>query len=69
MGSGSCGVTALMLGFKFVGVELYEKNIFTSERVLSEGQESFDQESLNSLLEDYRPSDESNDLNDIPQAA
>lgn len=66
MGSGSCGVTALMLGFKFVGVELYEKNIRTSERVLSEGQESFDQESLNSLLEDYRPSDETND---IPQAA
>lgn len=66
MGSGSCGVTSLMLGFKFVGVELYEKNIRTSERVLSEGQESFDQESLNSLLEDYLPSDESND---IPQAA
>jgi DNA modification methylase len=66
MGSGSCGVTALMLGFKFVGVELYEKNILTSKRVLSEGQESFDQESLNSLLEDYSPSDETND---IPQAA
>ena len=66
MGSGSCGVTALLLGFKFVGVELYEKNIQTSTRVLSESQESFDQESLNSLLEDYRPSDESND---IPQAA
>lgn len=69
MGSGSCGVTSLLLGFKFVGVELYEKNILTSERVLSEGQESFDQESLNSLLEDYRPSDKSNDKNDIPQAA
>jgi DNA modification methylase len=66
MGSGSCGVTALLLGFKFVGVELYEKNIQTSTRVLSESQESFDQKSLNSLLEDYRPSDETND---IPQAA
>jgi DNA modification methylase len=66
MGSGSCGVTALLLGFKFVGVELYEKNIQTSTRVLSESQESFNEESLNSLLEDYRPSDETND---IPQAA
>jgi DNA modification methylase/uncharacterized ParB-like nuclease family protein len=66
MGSGSCGVTALLLGFKFVGVELYEKNIQTSTRVLSESEESFNQESLNSLFEDYRPSDETND---IPQAA
>ena len=53
MGSGSCGVTALLLGFKFVGVELYEKNITTAERILSEGQESFDEESLNSLLDDF----------------
>jgi len=66
MGSGSCGVTALLLGFKFVGVELYEKNIQTSTRVLSDSQESFDKESLNSLLEDYRPADESDN---IPQAA
>jgi hypothetical protein len=47
-------------------VELYEKNIQTSTRVLSESEESFNQESLNSLFEDYRPSDETND---IPQAA
>ncbi len=66
MGSGSCGVTALLLGFKFVGVELYEKNIQTSTRVLSDSQESFNEESLNSLLEEYRPSEESDD---IPQAA
>lgn len=69
MGSGSCGVTSLFLGFKFVGVELYEKNIQTSTRVLSESQESFNKESLNSLLEDYRPSDESEDFTEISQAA
>lgn len=54
MGSGSCGVTALQLGFKFVGVELYEKNIITAERILTEGQESFDEEALNSLYEDFQ---------------
>ena len=37
MGSGSCGVTALTLGFRFVGVELYEKNIVTAERILRDG--------------------------------
>ena len=36
MGSGSCGVTALLLGFKFVGVELYDKNIQTSTREFSQ---------------------------------
>jgi DNA modification methylase len=52
MGSGSCGVTSLLLGFKFVGVELYEKNIRTSERILSESQESFDKDSLKSIMDD-----------------
>ena len=52
MGSGSCGVTSLLLGFKFVGVELYEKNIRTAERILSESQESFDQDSLKSIMDD-----------------
>lgn len=69
MGSGSCGVTALLLGFKFVGVELYEKNIQTSTRVLSESQESFDEDSLNSLLDEYTPSEDSDGLDEIPQAA
>jgi DNA modification methylase len=69
MGSGSCGVTSLLLGFKFVGVELYEKNIQTSTRVLSESQESFDEDSLNSLLEDYNPSEDSDGLDEIPLAA
>ena len=53
MGSGSCGVTALQLGFKFVGVELYEKNIMTAERVMSDAQESFDEDALNSMINDY----------------
>jgi len=53
MGSGSCGVTALQLGFKFVGVELYEKNIRTAERVMSDAEESFDEGSLNSMFDDF----------------
>jgi DNA modification methylase len=59
MGSGSCGVTALLLGFKFVGVELYDKNIQMSTRILSESQEAFDEVNLNSLLENYKPSEDS----------
>jgi DNA modification methylase len=42
MGSGSCGVTALKMGFKFVGVELYDKNIVTAQRMLSEAQREFE---------------------------
>jgi len=57
MGSGSCGVTSLLLGFKFVGVELYEKNIVTAQRILNESQQNFDQESLDSLLEEYLESE------------
>ena len=53
MGSGSTGVTALLLGFKFVGVELYEKNIVTAQRILNESQQAFDQSELDSLLEEY----------------
>lgn len=53
LGSGSCGIAALQLGFRFVGVELYEKNVKTAERILSDGQESFDKESLDSLLKDF----------------
>jgi len=53
MGSGSCGVTAIQLGFKFVGVELYEKNIRTAERVLLGAEESFDEDSLNSMFDDF----------------
>jgi len=56
MGSGSCGVTALLLGFKFVGVELYEKNIKTAERVMTDALESFDKDALDSLLDDFQVS-------------
>ncbi len=69
MGSGSCGVTALLLGFKFVGVELYDKNIQTAERILSESQDAFDQDSLNSLLDDYKPDEDSEELDEISAAA
>jgi len=62
MGSGSCGVTSILLGFKFVGVELYEKNIQTVQRILSESQEEFDEDSLKSLLEGNGSSDDSDDL-------
>lgn len=61
MGSGSCGVTALLLGYKFVGVELYEKSIKTAERVMSDAQESFDEETLNSLYDDFVESESSNE--------
>jgi DNA modification methylase len=69
LGSGSCGVAALLLGFKFVGVELYEKNIQTAERILSEGQEAYDEDSLNSLLKDIDSQDDSEDLIESNQAA
>ena len=52
MGSGSCGVTALKLGFKFVGVELYENNIVTAHRILTEGQSEYDEVALNNLLKE-----------------
>ena len=64
MGTASCGVTALILGFKFVGVELYEKNIKTAERILSEGQEAFDEEYLKSFLNDYGLLNDSKDSED-----
>ncbi len=41
MGTGSCGVTALEMGFKFIGVELYEKNILTAKRMLAKAQEEY----------------------------
>jgi len=64
MGSGSCGVTAIKMGFKFVGVELYEKNIVTAQRILNESQQDFDQSELDSLLEKYIPY-EKTDLKDV----
>lgn len=52
MGTASTGNTSLLLGHKFVGVELYEKNIKTATRVLHEGATMLDQESLDQLLVD-----------------
>jgi DNA modification methylase len=69
MGSASCGVTALSLGFKFVGVELYDINIQTAQRILSESQEGFDEDSLISFLEGIGPSDESDGHFERNQAA
>lgn len=69
MGSGSCGVTAVMLGFNFVGVELYDKNIKTAARVLHESQEIFDEDQRNSLLEECMSSNNKDDVDDIPEAA
>ena len=69
MGSGSCGVTAILLGFKFVGVELYDKNIQTATRILSESQEAFDEDSLNSLLNGLNTSEDSEELDEISPAA
>ena len=50
MGSGSCGVTALLMGMKFVGVELYDKNIQSASRLLSEIESQYDEKSLNQIL-------------------
>lgn len=63
MGTGSCGVAALQLGFKFVGVELYDENIATAERILTEGQDSFNQESLDSLLKDFKIDNDNEQVN------
>ena len=63
MGTGSCGVAALQLGFKFVGVELYDENIVTAERILTEGQDSFNQESLDSLVKDFNIDNDNEQVN------
>jgi hypothetical protein len=52
LGSGSTGRTSLLLGYKFVGVELYKENIKTAKRVLHEGESIFNQEALDQLLVD-----------------
>lgn len=51
MGSASCGITALLLGFKFVGVELYEKNIVTAKRLLNSIETEFDEIALKKLAQ------------------
>jgi DNA modification methylase len=69
LGSGSCGSTALLLGFKFYGVELYEENIQTARRILSESQEVFDRDSLSSFMGGLGSLDESDNLGERNQAA
>lgn len=53
MGSGSCGVTTLIMGFKFVGIELYEKNIVTAKRTLAEAQIEFENQNFEFSSHDY----------------
>ena len=50
MGSGSCGVTALLMGLQFVGVELYEENIKSASRLLSSIEKEYDENALNLLI-------------------
>jgi len=51
-GTSTTGETALALGHKFVGVELYEKNCKTSARILHEAEEKFkDINLMNELVE------------------
>ncbi|MHA8103793.1 DNA methyltransferase [Aquirufa nivalisilvae] len=49
LGGASCGRTALMMGYKFCGVELYEKNVETSKRVLNESLQEFEPRALDHL--------------------
>ena len=49
LGGASCGRTALLMGYKFCGVELYEKNVETSRRVLFEGMNEFEPRALEFL--------------------
>lgn len=49
LGGASCGRTALMMGYKFAGVELYEKNVETSRRVLGETLKEFEPRALEYL--------------------
>ena len=50
-GTSSTGITALRLGFKYVGVELYKENIETANRILSEATEEYDGTSVNDILD------------------
>ena len=49
LGGASCGRTALMMGYRFSGVELYEKNIETSKRILAESLQEFEPRALNQI--------------------
>jgi len=49
LGGASCGRTALMMGFRFVGVELYEKNVITSKRILAESVMDYEPRAMSEL--------------------
>ena len=51
-GTSSTGVTALRLGFKFVGIELYESNISSALRILGEAQKEFNEMVIEAQIED-----------------
>jgi DNA modification methylase len=59
-GTSSTGVTALTMGFKFVGVELYEKNVETSKRALRNHQQEFSTQNIEEVLDGMGYSVESN---------
>ena len=50
-GTGTVGRQSLVLGRRFVGHELYEKNIPLILDILKKGEEEFDSKSLNQLNE------------------
>ncbi len=52
LGGASCGRTALMMGYRFCGVELYEQNVETSKRILAESLREFEPRALNQLEAD-----------------
>lgn len=54
-GIASTGRTALMMGYRFCGVELYEKNVNTSKRILSESLIEFEQRAIEKIesLKEY----------------
>lgn len=49
LGGASCGRTALMMGYRFSGVELYKKNVETSRRILAESLQEFEPRALNRI--------------------
>jgi DNA modification methylase len=54
-GISSTGRTALMMGYRYCGVELYEKNVNTSKRILSESLNEFEQRAIEKIesLKEY----------------
>lgn len=53
-GTSSTGVTALSMGFKFVGIELYAENIETSKRILQEFNDKLAAEQTQKALGELR---------------